>query len=244
MVKKALFFCPYDPCMLKGKSEKGWGLMTKTEVVRIAIAEDNDEFRLTLNDILSYEPDMEVVAMWRNGREVLMNIDEIQPEILLLDVNMPIVTGTEVVAELRKRRCPTKVIMLTMYDHEEPVLTSLRNGAASYLVKDGSVEQIIGAVREVTAGRGVVHPQVAPIVIHEMSRQTELEDSWKGVLTPREYDVLGELALGKTNEQIAEALHITVKTAKNHVSHILAKLSVTDRAQAVLYALRKRWVSL
>lgn len=212
--------------------------------LRVAIAEDNDEFRLTLRDIVSYEPDMEVPSLWRNGREVLDEIDKVKPDVLLLDINMPMMDGVETVRKLGERQCQTKVIMLTMHIEEEIVLASLRHGAAAYVVKDGSVDEIIRSIREVAAGRGFVHPQVTPILLHEMVHTAELRDTWNEVLTVREYDVLCELAKGKSNEQIAESLHITVKTAKNHMSHILAKLGVTDRAQAVLYALRSRWVEL
>ncbi|MFD1675481.1 response regulator [Alicyclobacillus fodiniaquatilis] len=218
--------------------------MSSEERLKLAIAEDNDEFRHTLRDIISYEPDMQVVALWRSGHEVLAEIDAVQPDILLLDISMPFMDGVATVRHLTERGCPTKVIMLTMHDDEEIVLESLRNGAASYLVKDGSVEQIILAIREVSKGRGLVHPQVTQILLHALSRQTKLNDSWKDVLTAREYDVLKQLTQGKSNEQIAEALHITVKTVKNHVSHILAKMGVADRSQAVLYAVRRRWVLL
>ncbi|WAH37677.1 response regulator [Alicyclobacillus dauci] len=218
--------------------------MGQSAPLRVAIAEDNDEFRLTLRDILSYEPNMEVPAIWRNGREVLSEIDDVKPDILLLDISMPIMTGVETVRALHERGCPTKVIMLTMHDDEDVVLQTLKYGAAGYLVKDGSVEDIIRAVREVAAGRGMLHPQVTTILLNEMARAGQLNDDWKGILTAREYDVLRELAKGKSNEQISETLHITLKTAKNHVSHILAKLDVSDRAQAVLHAVRERWVDL
>ncbi|GMA64505.1 response regulator transcription factor [Alicyclobacillus fastidiosus] len=210
----------------------------------VAIAEDNDEFRLTLRDIISYEPGMVVPALWRNGREVIDNIAKVNPDILLLDINMPVMDGVETVRALRERQCDIKIIMLTMYDDEKSVLQCLRYGASAYLVKDGSVDEILHAVREVAAGRGVVHPQVTPILLNAVAQSARLNETWKDVLTAREYEVLRELATGKSNEQISETLHISVKTAKNHVSHILAKLGVADRAQAVLYALRKRWVEL
>lgn len=218
--------------------------MRSPQSLKVAIAEDNDEFRLTLRDILSYEPDMEVVALWRNGREVLEEIHHIQVDILLLDVSMPIFNGVETVRALQNRQVKTKIVMLTMHDESEIVLETLRLGASAYLIKDGSADEIIRAVREVAQGRGLVHPQVMPILLKEMKRDNQLSDSWKRVLTTREYGVLCELAKGKSNEQISDSLHITLKTAKNHVSHILAKLDVTDRAQAVLYAVREHWVEL
>lgn len=212
--------------------------------VRVAIAEDNDEFRLTVRDIIAYEPDMAVVALWKNGREVLERIEEVKPDVLLLDVKMPLMSGVETIRHLSGRRCDTKIIMLTMHDDEEIVLESFHQGATSFLIKDGPMMSVVRAVREVSQGRGMVDPQVTPILLNQITHVQRLDESWKEILTPREFDVLAQLAGGKSNHQIASALHITVKTAKNHVSHIIQKLGVTDRSQAALYAVRRHWVRL
>ncbi|EPZ43377.1 hypothetical protein N007_13215 [Alicyclobacillus acidoterrestris ATCC 49025] len=218
--------------------------MVQERVWGIAIAEDNEAFRVMLRDIVEYEPDMAVVALWKNGREVIEQIADIKPDILLLDVNMPVMDGIETVRTLNQRPLDTKVIMLTMHDDEDVVMQSLRYGASAYLVKDGAADDIVRAIREVAAGRGMVHPQVTPILLNAVAQMSRLNESWKEILTAREYDVLREMAKGRTNEQISEDLHISVKTVKNHVSHILAKLNVPDRAQASLHALRHRWVNL
>lgn len=211
---------------------------------RVAIAEDNDEFRLTIRDILSFEPDLNVVALWRNGREVIDEIEEVKPDVLLLDVNMPVLDGVDTVRALKGRALQTKVVMLTMHDSANTVIDSIKHGARGYLVKDGTSDEIIRAVREVAQGNALIHPKVMPILLNEMQKENHLSESWRDVLTLREYEVLIEMATGKTNESIAETLHITPKTTKNHVSHILAKLDVTDRAQAVLHAAKEKWIEL
>ncbi len=212
--------------------------------VRIAIADDNEQYRNTLREVLEFEPDLKVVALWGHGKEVLGKIEDVLPDILLLDIHMPHMNGIETTKQLQNRTTKTRVIILTMYDDAGYVLETLKSGAAGYLVKDGSSDEIIHAIREVAAGRAIIHPQVAKTIIDQFQDTVELSDTWQSVLTPREMEVLQQLAFGKTNEEVADVLHITVKTVKNHVSSILSKLEVTDRTQAVLVAMRERWITM
>lgn len=218
--------------------------MTPSDVVRVAITDDNEHFRETLRDVLQYEPDFEVVGVWRHGAEALLGLEKVNPDVLLLDINMPLMNGVETTKKLQERFPNVRIIILTMHDDEGYVLETLKSGASGYLVKDGSVSEIVRAVREVSAGRAIVHPQVTHTVIAQFQARQQLNDSWREVLTMREMDVLRELALGKSNEEIAEALHITVKTVKNHVSSIFLKLHVSDRTQAVIVALKNRWLEM
>ncbi len=210
--------------------------------VRIAIADDNEQYRNTLREVLEFEPDLQVVALWSHGKEVLTKIENVSPDILLLDIHMPHMNGVETTKRLQDTGSTAKIIILTMYDDAGYVLETLKSGAAGYLVKDGSTDEIIQAIREVAAGRAMIHPQVAKTIINQFRDTVVLSDSWQDILTSREMDVLQQLACGKTNDEVAEALHITVKTAKNHVSNILFKLQVSDRTQAVIVAMKERWV--
>lgn len=212
------------------------------ETIRISIADDNDNFRETLRDVLQFEQDFQVVALWKDGMEVLTGLENIQTDVLLLDINMPFVNGVEATKQLRTKFPHVKVIILSMHDDEGYVLETLKSGASGYLVKDGSVSEIVRAIREVAAGRAIVHPQVTHTVIAQFQHHTKLNDAWKQVLTNREMDVLEQLAQGKSNEEIAVSLEIAAKTVKSHVSNILAKLEVTDRTQAVILAMRNRWL--
>jgi two-component system, NarL family, response regulator DegU len=186
---------------------------------------------------------MQVVGLWRNGEEALKGLEEVHPDVLLLDINMPILNGVETTKQMSEQYPHVRIVILTMHDDESYVLETLKSGASGYLVKDGSVSEVVRAVREVAAGRAIVHPQVTQTVIAQFKERYATNDSWREVLTEREMEILRHLKFGKSNEEIAETLHITPKTVKNHISSILAKLSVTDRTQAVVIALQKKWLT-
>jgi two-component system response regulator DegU len=211
--------------------------------IRVAIADDNEQFRDTLRDVLQFEQDLQVVGLWCNGEEALRGLEEVQPDVLLLDINMPLLNGVEATKRMRARYPDLRIIILTMHDDEGYVLETLKSGASGYLVKDGSVSEVVRAVREVAAGRAIVHPQVTHTVIAQFQERYATNDSWREILTEREMEILHQLKYGKSNEEIAEALHITPKTVKNHISSILSKLEVTDRTQAVVIALKKKWLT-
>ncbi|MCL6601009.1 response regulator [Alicyclobacillus macrosporangiidus] len=213
-----------------------------TEPIRVAIADDNENFRETLREVLEYEPDLQIVGVWRHGADVLLGLEEVRPDVLLLDINMPFLNGVETTKQLQVRYPEVRIIILTMHDDEGYVLETLKSGASGYLVKDGSVSEVVRAIREVAAGRAVVHPQVTHTVIAQFQERAEMSESWRGLLTEREMDILRELANGKSNEEIATTLNITTKTVKNHISSIFTKLHVQDRTQAVVLAMKKHWL--
>lgn len=217
--------------------------MIPYSMIRVAIADDNESFRDTLRDILQYESDMEIVGVWRHGQDALLGLEDVQPDVMLLDINMPFLNGVETTKRIQAKYPNVRIIILTMHDEDGYVLETLRSGASGYLVKDGSASEIIRAIREVAAGRAIVHPQVTHAVIAQFQYHTEISESWRDVLTEREMDVLRQMASGKTNDEIAACLHITPKTVKNHISSIFSKLAVMDRTQAVLYALKRKWIS-
>ncbi|MCL6516713.1 response regulator transcription factor [Alicyclobacillus sp.] len=213
-----------------------------TDCIRVAIADDNENFRETLREVLEYEPDLEIVGVWRHGADVLLGLEDVRPDVLLLDINMPFLNGVETTKQLQVRYPDVRIIILTMHDDEGYVLETLKSGASGYLVKDGSVSEVVRAIREVAAGRAIVHPQVTHTVIAQFQERAEMSESWRGLLTEREMDILRELATGKSNEEIAAALNITTKTVKNHISSIFTKLHVQDRTQAVVLAMKRHWL--
>lgn len=216
--------------------------MTPGAPIRVAITDDNEHFREALRDVLAFEPDMEVVGVWRHGLEALLGLESAKPDVLLLDINMPLMSGVEATRKLQEKFPDVRIIILTMHDDAGYVLETLKSGASGYLVKDGSVTEVVRAIREVAAGRGMVHPRVTQTVISQFHDRAPLNDSWKKLLTHREMDVLRELALGKSNQDIAESLNITPKTVKNYIFNIMSKLEVTDRTQAVIVAVKNRWL--
>ena len=215
-----------------------------TRMIRIGIADDNEQFRETLGEILAFEPDFQVVGLWRHGAEALVGLAKVNPDVVLVDINMPMVNGVDVTKRAREKFPQIKVIILSMHDDEGYVLETLKSGAAGYLIKDGSGTEVVRAIREVAAGRAYVHPQVTRTVISQFRDRDRLEDTWRGLLTQREMDVLREMWLGKANDEIAQSLNITTKTVKNHISSILTKLNVNDRTQAVVSAMKRHWLPL
>jgi len=212
------------------------------EHIRIGIADDNAQFRETLRDVLSFETDFEVTGVWKHGAEVLAGLERCLVDILLLDINMPLMNGVETNKKIQERFPKVKTIMLSMHDDAGYVLETLTSGATGYLVKDGAVDEIVRAIREVSAGHAIVHPQVTRTILAQFQERVSLNDSWRTVLTEREMDVLRQLAFGKSNDEVSESLQITLKTVKHHVSNILAKLDVSDRTQAVIVAMKRRWL--
>ncbi|MCL6547332.1 MAG: response regulator transcription factor [Alicyclobacillus sp.] len=210
--------------------------------IRIAITDDNEHFRETLRDVLQFESDFQVVGVWRHGLEALLGLESARPDVVLLDINMPMMSGVEATRKLQEKFPDVRIIILSMHDDEGYVLETLKSGAAGYLVKDGSVTEVVRAIREVAAGRAMVHPRVTQTVIAQFQDRVELNDSWKEILTRREMDVLRELSLGKSNQEIAASLHISTKTVKNYIFSIMSKLEVTDRTQAVIVAVKNRWL--
>ncbi|MDQ0191103.1 response regulator transcription factor [Alicyclobacillus cycloheptanicus] len=214
------------------------------DTIRVAIADDNVHFRETLRDVLEYEKDFEVVGEWDHGGEALEGLATAKPDVLLMDINMPMMGGVEATKRLQQQFPDVKIVILSIHDEAGYVLDTLKSGASGYLVKDGSVSELVRAIREVAAGYAYVHSHVAHTVLAQFQEYQEVNNSWKDILTAREMDVLREMASGKSNEQIAASLHITLKTVKNHVSSIFSKLYVTDRTQAVLVAIKNHWLTV
>ncbi|RME89748.1 MAG: DNA-binding response regulator [Anaerolineae bacterium] len=204
-------------------------------MIRVAVVDDEALIREGLAALLSLMPDVDVVAEGGDGRAALHIAEEYTPDILLLDVRMPGMNGVAVTRELRARCPQVRVLLLSTFPHDEYVIEGLRAGACGYLLKRIDSERLLQALRAVMAGEAVIDPAVTGRVI------AHLQEGAKDVrfherLTPREHQVLALLAEGASNAEIAGRLHITEGTAKNHVSHILAKLGARDRAHAARLA--------
>lgn len=226
------------------------------KMIRILLADDHTLFRDGLKRILEMESDMEVVGEVSNGANILEVARETDPDIILMDINMPIVNGVDATRMITKEIPSIRVIILSIHDDEQYVYRSLQNGASGYLLKEIEGKALVEAVRSVWEGDCYIHPRVAGMLINEYRRLYEeatndrpfrppMADlkTWNR-LTEREKDVLRLLAEGKSNLAISKALEISDKTVKNHVSSILLKMGAEDRTQAVLEALKKGWVEL
>jgi DNA-binding NarL/FixJ family response regulator len=198
-------------------------------VIRVVIADDHAVVRQGLRTFLDLQDDIEVVAEAGDGAEALAAAEEHAPDVVLIDLVMPNVDGIEAIRGLRERVPSARAIVLSSFIEDEKLLPAVRAGAAGYLLKDVEPQQLVEAIRTVHAGGALLHPKVASRLLEEMATDP---------LTPREREVLALIGRGMANKVIARELSLSEKTVKAHVSSILAKLGVTDRTQAALYAVR------
>lgn len=233
----------------------------REDKIRLIIADDHSLFREGLKRILNMEDDFEVIAEAGDGIQVLELCNIEQPDVILMDINMPIENGVIATEKLRDFFPKVKVIILSIHDDESYVFETLRKGATGYLLKDMESDELVHAIRSVVSGYAYIHPKVTGKLINQLRRMTYLDEvgvaansaqeagvkyihTDESPLTKREAEVLRLMAEGKSNRSIGEFLFISEKTVKNHVSSILQKLNVDDRTQAVICSIKNGWVTL
>jgi DNA-binding NarL/FixJ family response regulator len=216
---------------------------------QLAIVDDHDLAREGLRDMLADEPDIEVVGEAANGREALTLCSRLRPDLVLMDVRMPQMDGLVATREIKRKHPKTSILMVTMHENPDYLLEALKAGASGYVLKDAPQHEVIGAVQQVRSGESPLDPKLAARLLRRLATEGKKkprttrweprgrEGFYVETLTPRELEVLGFLKLGRSNRQIAEELVISLGTVKNHVEHIIAKLGVSDRTQAVVRAL-------
>jgi len=216
------------------------------EKIRILLADDHVLVRQGTRELLEREPDMQVVAEAGDGEEAVRLAVRERPDVVVMDVSMPRLNGIEATRQIKGLHPVTAVLVLTAYDDDEYVFALLKAGAAGYLLKDVPVHELTKAIRAVHAGESVLHPVVARKVINRFAQpaREQAEEGASTLLTEREMEVLRLAAKGMTNQEIASALVISVRTVQVHLSHVFGKLGVGSRTEAVLHALRKGWLTL
>jgi two-component system, NarL family, response regulator LiaR len=210
------------------------------DVLRIVIADDHEMVRRGLRMTIQGEPDMALVGEAATGRQALALVEKTNPDVLLLDLQMPEMDGVEAAQELRRRFPQVKVLVLTSFREDAHLYAALRAGVQGYLLKDIDGDSLVQAIRGAAAGKPQLHPEVARRL---MERLPAPADPF-GELTAREREVLVLLAHGRSNKEIGQALSLTEVTVKGYVSQILSKLGVEDRTQAALLAVRYGLVRL
>jgi NarL family two-component system response regulator LiaR len=211
-------------------------------VIRVVIADDHQVVREGLAFLLSAEPGIEVAGEAAGGIAALRAIRELQPDVVLLDLFMPDLDGIAVLVAMRAEGLAAQVLVLTSSQDDEHLVQAVKAGALSFLPKTAGVDQVIESVRAAARGQSVLQPAATTRLLEEL-RRGAAPDPLR-LLTPRETDVLREVARGRTNRDIARTLSVTEETVKSHVSSILAKLGLADRTQAAIFALQHHVVPL
>lgn len=212
--------------------------------VRILIADDHTLFRQGLKQILELEPGFSVVGEAATGDEAFERMSELRPDVVCLDVSMP-GGGLETCARIKAAFPDVGVVILTMHEDQEYLMKALKSGANSYLVKDVESSNLSDAIRAAKEGRPYLHPKLAGLALMEVARGgSGVKNPSDPGLTDREIEVLKLVGQGASNREISQALFISEKTTKNHLTHIFEKLGVSDRTQAALYAVRTGLVPL
>jgi DNA-binding NarL/FixJ family response regulator len=209
--------------------------------IRVLLVDDQALFREGLETLLSVHKDIQVVGQAGNGQEAVEVAAKVQPDVVLMDVRMPVLDGVRATSLLKKTQPQCRVIVLTTFDDDEYIFDALRTGAVGYLLKDVASVQLVEAIRAAARGKSILDPSVAAKVIAEFTRVSSMVPTAQmeqliEPLSERELEILSLIARGASNKEIADQLYIAEGTVKNHITHILGKLGVRDRTQAALKA--------
>jgi DNA-binding NarL/FixJ family response regulator len=209
--------------------------------IRVLLVDDQALFREGLETLLSVHKDIQVVGQACNGQEAVEVAANVEPDVVLMDVRMPVLDGVRATSLLKDTQPKCRVIVLTTFDDDEYIFDALRTGAVGYLLKDVASVQLVEAIRAAARGESILEPSVAAKVIAEFTRVSSMVPSAQmeqlvEPLSDRELEILALIVKGASNKEIANQLYIAEGTVKNHITHILDKLGVRDRTQAALKA--------
>ncbi len=218
-------------------------MAVEAQTIRVLIADDQTLFRSGLARLLAEDPRITICGQAVDGDDAVAKSAALKPDVILMDLKMPGVDGVEATAKIVAAQPAVKVLILTTFDTDSFVLQALRAGASGYVLKDAEPAAIASSIMAVVAGERVMASAVANRVLDMLTGASTPKEFYDG-LTGREIEILKLIATGKPNKQIAFSLKISEKTVRNHISHIYEKLEIYDRAQAVLYAVRKALVEL
>ncbi len=212
------------------------------KTIRVLIADDHAIVREGLRAVLSEAGGFEVVSEVGNGQEAVAQAEALQPDVILMDLLMPVMGGIEATGQITRRKLGARIIVLTSFAADDQVFPAIKAGAMGYLLKDSSPEDLVHAIHQVYLGEPSLHPNIARMVLKEIAHPPEPEPV-PDALSARELDVLRLVARGLSNREIADKLVISEPTVRAHMSNILGKLHLASRTQAALYAVREGLVS-
>ena len=230
-----------DDRQAKPRGERG-------DAIRVLIVDDHALFRRGLEMVLEQEDDVEVAGEAGDGAEAIEKAQELMPDVVLMDVRMPRLSGIDATRTIRDVIPTVRILMLTVSDEEEDLYEAIKAGANGYLLKEISIEEVADAIRAVVQGQSLISPSMASKLLNEFNtlvRRAEEKQQFPAPrLTDRELEVLKLVAQGMSNREIAEHLYISENTVKNHVRNILEKLHLHSRMEAVVYAVREKLLDI
>ncbi|MGH2377819.1 MAG: LuxR C-terminal-related transcriptional regulator [Candidatus Limnocylindria bacterium] len=219
--------------------------------IRVILADTSEFTLIGLKQVLASEPDIEIVATCDDGEDLVARTTELEPDVVVAEIDLPRLSGDKAAQRIRRDQPHVAVVILAARDEEQDLFDAIRGGAAAYLPKDCDAEELLESIRRVNDGTFLINemvysrPNVATRVLAEFRDLSVYGPGASRVfapLSPREVQILDQISQGKTNKEVAYALAISEQTVKNHMSSILRKLSVNDRTQAVVYAMRQGWI--
>jgi DNA-binding NarL/FixJ family response regulator len=206
------------------------------EQIHVLIADDHTLFRAGLHALLNLFPDIQVVGEASTGEETINQAEALQPDIILMDIQMPGLNGIEATRRIVHTSPNIGVIVVTMFEDDDSVFSAMRAGARGYILKEAGEEEVLRAIRAVARGEAIFGPAVARRLVHFFSNSHQDSDPVFPELTEREREILDLIARGETNPEIAQHLVLSPHTVRNHISNIFSKLQVADRAEAIIRA--------
>lgn len=217
--------------------------------IRLVLADDHAVVRSGTRELLEQEPDLKIVGEASNGEEAVRLAYELQPDVMVMDVRMPKMSGVEATRRIKAESPQVRVLVLTAHDDDEYVFALLQAGANGYLLKTAEIEELVRAIRTVAAGQSALAPEVTGKVVAQFASGKSLPDvltdthaDYDG-LTERELGILKLVGRGLSNKQIGKELYISDRTVQAHLSNIFSKLGVNSRTEAVMHAVRKGWIT-
>ncbi len=214
--------------------------------IRVLICDDHTILREGIRLLLDSQPDMEVVAEAVDGRDAVEKAAACKPDVILMDIAMPLLNGLEATKQIRRMKPDARVLVLTMYESDEYVAQMLEAGAAGYVLKKVAGSELVYAIRAISQGEAFLYPSITKRLVEDYLRRVESgqeRDTFDG-LTDREREVLQLIAEGHTNKEIATLLNLSVRTVQNHRAHIMEKLGMHDRGELIKYAIQKGIIEL
>jgi len=220
-------------------------MMDQAEKIKVLIVDDHQVVRQGLNTFLELHEDIVVIGEAEDGKRAVEMVRMLQPDVVLMDLVMPQMDGITATEQIHAMGLPTKVIALTSFSEDDKVFPAIQAGAASYLLKDVSPDDLVDAIRAVHHGKARLHPDITLKLMQQVSQmRATSQESSVNELTAREREVIRLVALGRNNREIAQELSISEKTVKTHISNLLGKLNLEHRTQMAIYAIKNKLVEM